>query len=42
MFDWNDYKRFCKLAGLKPSYYSSLKEFKKFLEISKMILENCK
>lgn len=42
MFDWIDYKRFCKLTGLKPSYYSSLKEFKKFLEISKKILENCK
>lgn len=41
-FTFENYKTFCKIAGLKENNYKSLLEFKKFLQLKDTIIENCK
>lgn len=31
-FDFKNYKEFCRILGLKPSYFENLKCFKEFCE----------
>lgn len=41
-FTFENYKTFCKIAGLKENNYKSLQEFKKFLQLKNTIIKNCK
>ena len=41
-FTFKNYKKFCKLTGLKENDYKSLLEFKKFLQLKNTIVTECK